>query len=73
MYKYRVDLITMSDVEEFVTIMSKLDVDAYLTDGTYKSSPKSFLGTLYAKTDYNELILESDKDIYTKIEKFIKE
>lgn len=70
MYKVKVNLVTMSDVKEFVDIISGIDAPVKLTDSAGCTvNAKSIIGCL-AALEWNQLFTVSDVDIYSKIEKF---
>lgn len=70
MNKSRIELVTYSDIMEFVNIASSIDGDVKLTDGkNFCVNGKSLLGTV-ATVEWNELYCVSDKDIYGQIAKF---
>lgn len=67
--KIRID--TMQDVNKFVNITSQLDGKITITDNAGLTvNAKSVLGALHAM-EFEELWIESDKDIYSAIEPFI--
>lgn len=62
----------MSDVTNFVSIVSKLDGKITVRDNKgHCVNAKSLMGMIYSM-EFDELILESDNDIYSKVEKYIK-
>lgn len=70
MSKVKINLVTMSDVTEFVAITTAMKDPVELTDGAgYTVSAKSLFGCL-AALEWNELYAISEADIYTKISKF---
>lgn len=70
MHKVKIQLITQTDVVEFVTIASQLNGEVKLIDGrNYCINAKSLLGSL-AAMEWEELYCVSDEDIYSKIAKF---
>ena len=67
--KIRID--TIQDVNKFVSITSQLDGKITITDNTGLTvNAKSMLGALHAM-EFEELWIESEKDIYSAIEPFI--
>lgn len=49
MSKYKIELVTMSDCNQFVETVSKIKGNIVLEDGRgYRVSAKSFIGTLAA-------------------------
>lgn len=72
MYKTKIELVGLSDVNKFVAITSKLPGKIKLTDGeNYSVNAKSLLGAL-ASMEWDSLYCESDVDIYTHISEFAK-
>ncbi len=67
--KIRID--TIQDVNKFVSITSQLDGKITITDNAGLTvNAKSMLGALHAM-EFEELWIESEKDIYSAIEPFI--
>ena len=72
MGKYKIELVTMTDCNQFVEAVSHVKGNVVLEDGRgYRVSAKSFIGAL-AATEWNNLYCISDTDIYTAISKWIK-
>ena len=70
MHKYKIELVTMADIVEFVQIVSKESGDVKLVDGeNFCVNGKSVLGVM-ATVEWCSLYCVSDEDIYTKIKKF---
>ena len=74
-YIYRVEIDTMEDVKELVSISTKLKGKIMLQSGTkFAINAKSLLGVLLAKKlNWDDLILVMDNDYYHEYEKFIKD
>ena len=73
MGKYRIELVTMTDCNQFVEAVSHIKGNVVLEDGRgYRVSAKSFIGTL-AATEWDNLYCISDTDIYTAISKWVKD
>ena len=73
-YKYKVELDTMSDVREFVAAATKCGTKVTLRAGNFTANAQSLLGVALArKIDWNDLIIESDRDYYGEFRKFIVE
>ena len=76
MGKYKVNVITQSDLIEFVTIATKLGDDVQVRvlndDNTFICNGKSLLGVRHAM-EWNNMYIDSNVDIYTKFAKFIEE
>lgn len=67
--KIRID--TIQDVNKFVSITSQLDGKITITDNAGLTvNAKSVLGALHAM-EFEELWIESEKDIYSAIEPFV--
>ena len=72
MYKTKIELVGMSDINKFIAITTKLPGIIKLTDGdNYSVSAKSLLGAL-ASMEWDELYCESETDIYTHIAEFAR-
>lgn len=69
--RVKVELITNKDAIEFVNIATQIDEPVYLIGENFKVSAKSLLGAL-CSMEWNELWCECERDIYTKIEKFVR-
>lgn len=70
-YLYRIELDTVSDVNEFNRIASTCEGDLFLVGENMKINAKSLLGTHMARVAWNELYLEADFDCYGKFARFI--
>lgn len=72
-YKHQIELITLSDIKEFVGITTCVKGDVKLIDGNgFCVNGKSLLGAA-ATVEWDTLYCVSDEDIYTTIRKFCKE
>ena len=72
MFKTKIELVGMSDINKFIAITTKLPGSIKLTDGeNYSVNAKSLLGAL-ASMEWDELYCESENDIYTHISEFAK-
>lgn len=70
MFKTKIRLDTMTDVNKFVSITSTINSKVYLQDGKdFCISAKSILGGL-AAIEWNEIYCISEEDIYNKISMF---
>ena len=70
--KARIELNTMSDVTEFVSIVTAVSGQVYLSDGKHQQiCAKSQLGAILAKMEWDEIYCVSDEDISGSIVKFI--
>lgn len=70
-YRYRIELVTNSDVVEFNRIASTLKGDVLLVGENMKINAKSLLGTHLARVSWEELYVETDFDSYSSFSKFI--
>lgn len=68
--KVRIELDTLSDVREFVTIATSIPAPVHLVSDNFRVSAKSLLGAMYTM-EWTEVWCECDEDIYSKIEKFV--
>ena len=68
--KVRIELDTLSDVREFVTIATSIPAPVHLVSDSFRVSAKSLLGAMYTM-EWAEVWCECDEDIYHKIEKFV--
>lgn len=68
--RVKIELETMSDVSEFVAIAMKIAEPVHLVGENFRVSAKSLLGALYTM-EWDEVWCECERDIYTKIEKFV--
>lgn len=70
--KVRIELDTMSDVTEFVSIVTAIPGQVYLSDGKHQQiCAKSQLGAILAKMEWDEIYCVSEEDISGSIVKFI--
>lgn len=70
MYKHKIELVTTSDIMEFVRIATEETGAVKLMDGNgFCVNGKSLLGAM-ATVEWKSLYCESENDIYSKIEKF---
>jgi hypothetical protein len=71
--KAKVNLDTMSKINAFVAVCSRLDCKVDLIDGNgYRVSAKSLVGAL-ATVDWSQVFVECERDIYAYIYDFIVE
>lgn len=69
--KERVNLDTMSKINTFVGICSRLDCKIDLIDGNgYRVSAQSLVGAI-ATMDWNQVFIECEKDIYAYVQDFL--
>lgn len=70
-HRLHIELTTMSDANEFVSITSHLPGKITVVDGqNLRVNAKSIMGMLYA-LEFDDLWCESENDIYTEIKKFV--
>ena len=69
--KNKIRLDTMGDVHKFVNIVGKVEGEVYLSDKrNFRINGKSLLGVMYS-LEFDEIWVESDEDIYSKIAEFV--
>ena len=67
----KINIDTLSKINAFVAICSKLDCKVDLVDGGgYRVSAKSLMGAV-ATMDWNEVYAECERDIYAEIREFV--
>lgn len=70
MYKTKIELVTMTDIVEFVAAVANIEGAVKLIDDAgFCVNGKSLLGAT-ASMEWDNLYVLSDEDIYNKIEKF---
>ncbi len=70
--KVRIELDTMTDVTEFVSAVTSVPHQVYLSDGKHQQiCAKSQLGAVLAKMEWDEIYCLSDEDISGRIVKWI--
>lgn len=73
MHKYKIELVTTSDIVTFVNIASAQNGSVKLIDDSgFCVNGKSLLGAM-ATVEWNSLYCVSDEDIYMKIKQFCTE
>lgn len=73
MHKYKIELVTTSDIVTFVNIASVQNGSVKLIDDSgFCVNGKSLLGAM-ATVEWNSLYCISDEDIYMKIKQFCTE
>ena len=72
-YVYDIEIDTMQDARDMVSIATKLQGKILLRSGSnFSVNANSLLGVILAKKlDFSELKIEMDKDYYHEFEKFI--
>lgn len=69
-FKHKIELVTVGDIYEFVSVATKASGKVLLTDETgFCVSGKSLLGAT-AAIEWDSLYCLSENDIYTSIQKF---
>ena len=72
MFRTKIELVGMNDINKFVAITSRLPGTIKLTDGeNYTVNAKSLIGAI-ASMEWDELYCESEVDIYTHIAEFAR-
>lgn len=70
MFKHRIELITTTDIIDFVNTVATVSGDVKLMDDAgFCVNGKSLLGAM-ASVEWKSLYCVSDEDIYTKIQKY---
>lgn len=70
MFKSRITLDTMSDIQRFVAAVSAVNKDVFLTDGSnFKVSAKSLLGAI-CTVEWNKIFVECEDNIGHIIDNF---
>ena len=72
--RVRIELETMTDINEFCAAVAPVTADIYLADNShkFKVNAKSVLGLMLAKMEWSDgIYCECDEDIYTIIEKWV--
>ena len=69
--KAKINIDTLSKINSFVAICSKLDCKVNLVDGNgYCVSGKSLMGAV-ATMDWSDVYAECERDIYAEIREFV--
>jgi hypothetical protein len=71
--RVRIELETMSDVNNFCAAAEKVKPDVYLVDRIhrFKVNAKSQLACMLASAQWGEIYCECDEDIYSSIEPWV--
>jgi hypothetical protein len=76
MGKYKVEVVTQTDLIDFVSIATSLEKDVVVKvlneDGSFICNGKSLLGVSHAM-EWDSMYIDSNSDIYMKFAKFIVE
>lgn len=75
LYRYRVELVTMADIQAFVRVAVKCKGRLLLCSGKdFQINAQSMLGVILAKKlNWNELMLITEHDYYNEFKAFIVE
>jgi hypothetical protein len=69
--KAKINIDTLTKINDFVSIVAKLNCDVRLIDGgSYCVSAKSLIGAI-ATMDWSEVFVECKEDIYNDIKDFV--
>ncbi len=72
-YLYKINLVTGSDVNEFVKAASRIEGKLCIVSGGKRLNAKSILGVHLARMTWNEIYLESDSDCSFELRRFIED
>ncbi len=73
MYHYKIELVTMNDILNFVNDVSKITGEVKLSDGkSFCINGKSLLGAI-ATVEWDSLYCVSEHEIYAVISKYCKD
>ena len=71
--KAKVNLDTMTKINAFVDVCSHLNCEVNLIDGSgYRVNAKSLVGVI-ATTDWSQVFIECERDIYAYVQDFLAE
>ena len=72
MERYKIELVTLTDVKTFTEIASNQseDIQIQLTDGNYIINARSILGVMYA-LEWNNLWLIASEPVYDAFKNYI--
>lgn len=67
--RLKINLNTESDVHKLVSVATSVSEDVWLTDSDHnlKVSGKSLLGALYTMSDWDDIYVECDRDLYLQL------
>lgn len=67
--RLRINLNTQSDVRHLVEVATSIEEDVWLTDSDHnlKVSGKSLLGALYTMSDWDDIYVECERDLYLQL------
>lgn len=73
MHRIKVNLITQTDIKDFVGIATTIPIPVYLEDGTtYRVNAKSLIGVMYGSIEFNHLYVMSEYEhLETKFNRFL--
>lgn len=74
-HRYKIELVTASDIRDFTTIAAKCPGKVLLCGGDdFMINAKSLLGVMLARSmDWSDLTLVTENDCYREFEKFMTE
>ena len=67
--RLKIHLNTQKDVQKLVQIATAVSEDVWLTDADHnlKVSGKSLLGALYTMSDWDDIYVECERDLYLQL------
>lgn len=67
--RLKINLNTQSDVQHLVEVATSIKENVWLTDAEHnlKVSGKSLLGALYTMSDWDDIYVECEKDLYLQL------
>ena len=73
--RLKINLNTQSDVRRLVEVTTAIEEPVWLTDAEHnlKVSGKSLLGALYTMSDWDDIYVECEKDLYFQLIDLIAE
>ena len=71
--RVKINLVTMTDINEFCAAVGMCDADVYLVDShhQYKVNAKSQISCMLASAEWGDIWAVSDEDIYQSIQKWV--
>ena len=71
MFEWKINLITLQDVNDFVKVAERVNDKVYIKSGDYKGNGKSILNVM-AGLEWGDLYCQCDTDIGGLIDRFVK-
>ena len=67
--RLKIHLNTQTDVRNLVEVATSVEEDVWLTDADHnlKVSGKSLLGALYTMSDWDDIYVECERDLYFQL------